>query len=154
MADQAINYEAVLADLIQRRDALNSAIDAVRRIVGTADGSPGETEAPPTMNGPRPAGSAIRADSFFGLSVGDAIVKYLEISRQPRSLTQIAEALQQGGLTHRSKQLAATVSTTLKRRSESPGDVVKVKRGLWGLQVWYGSKRSSLSRPENGDGSA
>ena len=54
-------------------------------------------------------------DSFFHLSVPDAIKKYLIIARRPATPKDITMALNVGGLTHQAKNLYQTVYPTLLR---------------------------------------
>jgi hypothetical protein len=43
---------------------------------------------------------SIPTDAFFQMSVPDAILKYLKIAKRPRSVRDITEALENGGITH------------------------------------------------------
>ena len=120
------DYTAVLADLKARRDKLDAAIRAIEEIVQGGD----VAAAPTGGNG------EIASDAFFQMTVLDAAKKSLGMAKRPRGATAIAEALEQGGLTHRSKSLASTVYTTLKREDDRGGDVMKVGKE-WGLAEWY-----------------
>ena len=120
------DYTAVLADLKARRDRLDAAIRAIEEIVQGSD----VAAAPTGGNG------EIASDAFCQMTVLDAAKKYLGMAKRPRGSTAIAEALEQGGLTHRSKALASTVYTTLKREDDRGGDVMKVGKE-WGLAEWY-----------------
>ena len=68
------------------------------------------------------------------MAVGDAIAKYLGVTKQPRSVQKIADALEKGGLPHKSKNLYTTVYTALVRGQGKRFS--KVKKD-WGLTEWY-----------------
>lgn len=118
------------------------------------------TEVTPEASAPRePVGAAtvpesrlgdtMRSDTFFGMSVGDACKKYFAMMKQPESLKQIADAIEAGGLIHRATNFLASVSTAMARRAIAPGDIVRVKRGLWGLAEWYPNmKKRREGEPE------
>jgi hypothetical protein len=75
-------------------------------------------------------------DSFFHLSVPEAIKKYLNIAKRPKTTKDITVALDVGGLTHHAKNLYQTVYPTL-LRMEQAKQVVRVGKGEWGLAEWY-----------------
>jgi hypothetical protein len=134
MAQEPVNYEAVLADLRVKRASLDAAIAAIEQLQ-TVGGMSSEATALPKTIDP----SSIPDDAFFGLSVVDAAKKYLTIVKRKQSVKEIADALDRGGLPHSSSNFVATVATMLRRANDS--DLVKVGRGDWGLAGWYGSRR-------------
>ena len=137
-----IDYASVLADLKERRSQLDAAIAAIEAIiVGTGEVGP-----------PTPSPGAIPADAFFNMSAPVAAVKYLQIVKRPQTPTQIAEALDAGGFTHQSKNLANTLYTALQRVEERAGEVVKVNRG-WGLAEWYPGRPRRSGTTANGNAS-
>jgi len=144
--ENTIDYQAVLADLKTKRDDLNAAIKAVEIILGqtsSQDGTP--------MTQPGAGKTSLRTDSFFGMGIGDAAVKYLGMVKAPRSTNAIMKALEEGGLTHTSKSFYGTVFTALKRRSEIEGDVTKVKKE-WGLIAWYpGMRKVKKNEPTDAE---
>jgi hypothetical protein len=131
--ENPIDYQAVLEDLKNKRAGLEAAIKAVEIILGQS--SPLMEGAAPVQ--PGTGNVSLRSDSFFGMGIGDAAVKYLGMVKAPKSTNSIMKALEEGGLTHTSKNFYGTVFTALKRRHEIEGDVAKVKRGEWGLLAWY-----------------
>ncbi len=136
MSQPEIDYSAVLADMEAKRDALSTAIENMRRWLGSA--SPGVTQAAQRGNG-----GEIPSDAFFSLSIPDAIKKYLGIVKGKRTTNDIAEALEKGGITHGSKNFRNSVSTALYREHDQPnGDIAKVGEGEWGLVDWYGGLRA------------
>ena len=125
--NQDIDYAAVLADLLARRDALDKAIEAVRPLAGqTATKST-------TPN----VGVEIKSDSFFGLSIPDAIRKLLNMKKKPLTPAEVANYLEEGGVTHSSVNFVNTVGSVLSRLAKSEVSIVQVKRGQYGLIEWY-----------------
>lgn len=125
-----IDYQAVLTDLERRREELNSAINAIRLILGQGEVAP-------------PAASNIlgkpSSDAFFGMSIIDAAKKYLGMAKRPMPAPDIADALKGGGLLNASKNFTATVYTTLLREQIKNGSVIKMPDKSWGLAEWYPS---------------
>lgn len=126
----SVDYAAVLADLRARREKLDIAIRAIEEIatLGGADLSA--------------TSGTIRPDSFFGMQVLDAAIKYLKMAKAPKPASDIANALEMGGLTHQSKNFASTVYTTLSRDEDRGGEMVKVGQN-WGLAEWYPGRRKN-----------
>lgn len=77
----------------------------------------------------------LRSDTFFRLSIPDAIKKYLGIAKRPMGPKAIADALKQGGVLSQASHFYANVTTALKRLRDQ-GEVVNTKEG-WGLAEWY-----------------
>jgi len=80
-------------------------------------------------------------DSFFRMSIPQAIKAFLNIAKRTKGAKDITEALRNGGLTTKAKNLYGTVYPTL-LRMEKAGDVVRVK-GEWGLSEWYPGARKA-----------
>ena len=125
-----IDYTAVLADLERKRDELDAAINAIRPFLGTAGSS-----------GPdRPGPEGVRPDSFFGMNILDAAVKYLQIEKRPKRAEEIADALIAGGYMSNAKNFHANVSTTLRRDDDRGGPAVRMPNKTWALAEWYPSR--------------
>jgi hypothetical protein len=136
MADDTIDYKAVIAVLEKRRDALNTAIAELRSQAGLSQdaGVGADTEASgQSSTTEEPSETVVRTDSFYNLSVTQATRKYLQMVKRPRGTKDISNALQRGGFLSTSANFYSTVYTALKRDS----NFVIVKRGLWGLAEWY-----------------
>jgi DNA-directed RNA polymerase delta subunit len=126
MSTEEIDYEAVLADLHERRNKIDAAIDAVKGILAAVGRTPsGSTRIRSAQD--------IAPDTFFGLTIADAAIKYLGMVRSAQTLPQIWEALKQGGLPHTKYN---AVYTAFSRR-EQVGDVIKLPDGSFGLAEWY-----------------
>jgi hypothetical protein len=142
----AVDYQAVLEDLRARRASLDAAIEALEQLNGTPGGNTTGTTVSSASS------STLRSDAFFGMGIGDAAVKYLGIVKAPKNIGQITAALGQGGLTHTSKNFYNTVFTALQRRVENEGDITRVKRGEYGLTVWYpGLRKGKKSEPADSE---
>jgi hypothetical protein len=153
MSEYFIDYEKVLADLESKRDALNAAIDGIKKLLYVnAQTLPDGT----IRNAPNQItnGQELRSDTFFGLPVREAIKKYLTIMKKPQSYREIADALEEGGFQHSSKKFYNTVNTTLGRMSEGDdAEVVKI-RGDWGLLEWYPGMKQKKAASRKEDSSA
>ncbi len=136
-----IDYEAVLNDLERRRAELDVAIRAIRLIIGAdidSVSAPIEPK-PSATNAKAPASHA-----FFGMSIGTAAKKYLEMAKEPKKAIEIAKALKKGGLINMSPNFPATVSTTLRREKA----VIQLPDKRWGLAEWFpaGAKSKGASK--------
>jgi hypothetical protein len=140
----AIDYQAVLADLEAKKGELDQAIAAIKRIVG----DPGLSLPAGSVKHPS-HGATLTPTAFFGMSVAEGAKKYLSIVKEPKTTPDIATALQDHGMKTVSKNFTVTVYSGLDRRRIEVGDIVRPKRGLWGLAEWYPGMRKE--RKENGD---
>lgn len=139
-----IDYNAVLADLEAKRAALDNAIATVRQLVNLG-AEPSVGVSPQERYEPS---AAVRFDSFFQMTVPDAIRKYLSMKKQPQALSEITKALQDGGLKTTSKNLMGIVGPTLSRMKKA-GDVLPIQ-GKWGLAEWYPAARKEATKPARG----
>src|SRR5258706_13233176 len=142
-----IDYQAVLADLKRRREHLDTAIAGVEKVLGLPPSSNGDASVASAApaSGPAPTRDGqIREDAFFGMNIVSASQKYLEMRKKPATPAEIATALIAGGLTTRSDRLHNTVNSVLNRNAQSSSPIfAKVKRGTWGLRVWYPNYRET-----------
>lgn len=158
-----IDYQEVLADLIAKRDKLDGAIAGIQAMLGLQGGSGMPEEPGALKQSPQAQLEArVESDSFFGMTVIDATVKYLRMVKKKQSIVEIARALEAGGLTHAASDFTATVRSMVHRESTKGDVIVKVGRGEWGLKEWYPGARASKmfgttraqrrgSEPEEGD---
>src|SRR5436853_1374211 len=129
------SYEAALQDLETERDELNLLIEALKKRIANAGGR--ITQSMRATNE-----KDIAADTFFNMTIADAAHKYLEIVKQTRSTSEIAQALERGGLKHASKDFNTTIRSTLGLK----GDFIRVNN-LWGLTEWYpGARREKKEK--------
>jgi len=75
----------------------------------------------------------ISHDSFFNMTIADAVKKYLAMVKVTKSTSDISAGLERGGLKHSSKDFSTTVRSILGQREE----FTRVPNGDWGLTVWY-----------------
>lgn len=156
-----VDYSAVLADLKKRRDEIDAVITLLERLYNTGGlltNMLDTAAAPATLVAPNPGSSAssmgppaprkeeapggIPSDAFFGMSISQAAQKFLSMRKKPATAPEIAEALEQGGFPHQSTRLPNTVNSVLTRNSVGTNPIfAKVKRGTWGLRVWYPNYR-------------
>jgi DNA-directed RNA polymerase delta subunit len=121
-----VDYQAVLADLKERREKIDSAIQAVESILASLG---------PSANTARVRSSQdIAGDAFLGLTIGEAAVAYLTLVRTAQTVAQIWEAIKKGGLPH--TKYNATYNA-LNRREMQEGDLARLPDGTWGLSKWY-----------------
>jgi hypothetical protein len=149
MAPEPVDYDAVLQDLEGKRAALDAAITALRYALNmgaTATLNGGAAGAPVATKAIDPAN--IRDDAFFGMSIGDAAKRYLEMVKRKQSVKEIADALDRGGLPHTSANFMNTVGTMLNRAAKNDPELVRVGRGEWGLAGWYGNRRPKPEPPK------
>lgn len=143
MPDESNPYAAVLADLEKERDQINGMIAMMKRRMGLSVEEGPVVTALASGNSSVPEGAQIRSDTFFGMAISDAIRKYLAMVKRPQRASEIAKALDEGGLLHSSKSWLATVQTTLTRMK---GVVVRVPNG-WGLMEWYPGRNFEKTNP-------
>lgn len=143
-----IDYNAVLADLLERREKLDQAIAGIRLMLGqSAEAAAANGNANATGKIDRL--DQIPSDAFFQMSVLDAIIKLLGLMKQPMAAKDIVAGVQRGGLISTSKNFYSTVFTALSRSdAKANGEVIKVNE-KWGLAEWYGGRRQK--RGADGD---
>jgi predicted DNA-binding protein (UPF0251 family) len=151
MADTTIDYVAVLADMEAKRASLDGAIAGIRQwlsLGGAEEGVPNPQSPRPTTGNRTGDPVAINFDTFFGMSIPDAIRKCLGMMKQPRSVSEITNNLKHGGLPTTAKNLINSVGSTLSRM-KSEGDVVQV-HGKWGLKEWYPGWKEATTKSSKG----
>lgn len=125
-------YAIVIADLRAKRDELDRTIAMLEAMSGGA--VPHQAKRVDPM-------SKAEADSgpgaYLGMSIADAARKLLASRRQPMNNADIYAALTAGGLAMNSAEPLNTIGSVLTRRFHQVGDIVRVKRGVWGLKEWY-----------------
>jgi hypothetical protein len=143
MSDQPINYEAVLADLENRKSQLEAAIAGIRLIMG----QPGTNPSGPAGGGGY-SGSTPAHDAFIGMSIPEAAKKHLTTVRKKLSTQELMTAMEAGGLPPSKYN---TVYAILRRRENQVGDIINMK-GDWGLAEWYPNYRRKAATGEDAAG--
>lgn len=128
-------YDAVLADLRAKRDALDAHITFLE---GMRDSRLGIAPAltPPQVD-PSSETAEDQAGMFLGMSIVDASKKLLKLRKRQLANAEILQNLQAGGMVLTGSDPLNVVSSVLTRRFNTVGDVVRVSRGTWGLKEWY-----------------
>ncbi len=121
-------YEAVLADLKAKRDQIDQTIASIEALRGGGIATGVAAVSQTAADGP---------GAFLGMTIVDAAKQLLASRRKPLKNPEIAAAFKAGGLVLQSVEPANTIGSVLTRRFNDVGDVVKVGRGIWGLQEWY-----------------
>lgn len=134
MAKEPINYEAVLADLEEKKKQIESAIAAIKMIAAH-----GGTFTPGSG-----AGQNLGPSAFLKMSIPDATKKFLEATRQKQSTQAVIEALAEGGLP---KSKYTTMYSILSRRQRQVGDIINMQ-GDWALAEWYPNYRKGKQTKE------
>jgi len=124
-------YDPAVAEVHAKLEELKTTLATLLRLQAEYGGSP--AIAPSNRGGD----SEISHDSFFNMTIGDAAKKYLGMVKVTKSTADIAQALEQGGLKHSSKDFPTTVRSILGPRE----DFTRVPNGDWGLTEWYGRKK-------------
>lgn len=150
-----MDYQQLLAELQEERSKIDYMIEWVKSRIQqsgapVADVVPiqSQTDAPAQpLRFPR-----LASDTFFRMSVPQAIKTFLNIVKRPQKAKAITQALDTGGLTHQAKDLYATVYPTLLRMEKSQ-EVVRIGDGEWGLAEWYpgGGRKTNTNQEEKSE---
>lgn len=148
-------YEAVLADLRAQKERIDATIALLESLRAGGVPAPGAGLPPRTETKPKEETEAIGPGAFFGMTIHDAAMKLLRAQRREMQTPEIVRELERGGIRLTSEDKANTVGSILLRRFYNVGDIVRVSRGLWGLQEWYPGRKfpkgSSKGEEQNGD---
>jgi DNA-directed RNA polymerase delta subunit len=127
-----VDYEAVLADLLAKRDQIDAAIAAINLIKGSGGGTSAASSS---------AAGVVAPNAFFTMGIGEAARKYLEIVKGKQTVQQITKALEQGGMPPLRPN---TVYAALRRREAVNRDIIRLG-DEWGLKEWF----SNVSLPKS-----
>ena len=137
MVDKSNAYDLVIADLKRQRAEIDAMIAKLEAMAGGQGIPPAESpDAAPTEHDPR-SQSDSENNPYLGMRVADATVLLLKKTRRAMSPTEIVQHLEAGGLLLSGSNKPGTITTILKRRQTKNGDLVRPKRGQWGLKEWY-----------------
>lgn len=157
MSLEPVDYERVIADLEAKRAAFNSAIDsAISGIRHVLVAISGLSPSPANVGGAHVPGTAVvgqpslTPDTFFGLGIAEAAIKYLQVVKRQQTSREITDALEAAHYHHTSQNFMNTVNTALYRRSRDEGDVIKIGRN-WALSEWYPGRRRASKADEAPD---
>ncbi len=133
-------YAVVLADLRAKRQQIDHAIAAIEAL---QSGSIGAATGTGIAHGRSVDSARPTADhgALLGMSIADAAKKVLQAKRGKLTTPEIVSLLEQGGVVLTSADKNNTVGSLLLRRFYNVGDIVRVNRGVWGLQEWYPGRK-------------
>lgn len=138
------HYDAVIADLRRRIKQFESTITLLEQLKagglpdGAATTQQGASDGKGPTHGPAPTTGP---GAFFGMTVVDAAKKLLANQRRQMQTTEIVREIERGGIVLTSADKVNTVGSILLRRFQNSGDIVRVARGVWGLQEWYPGRK-------------
>ncbi len=135
-------YAVVIADLRARRDELDRMIAALEAM--SAGGMPQPAKRVGPIPPPEPESGP---GAYLGMSIAEAARKLLASRREPMNNADIYAALTAGGLAMNSVEPMNTIGSVLTRRFHQVGDIVRVKRGVWGLKEWYPNRNFKQAKP-------
>jgi len=125
------DYAAVLADLREQRARLDAAILALEAVMAVPKAA---TQAPLSL--PAPPAVPAMAPDYHGMTVHEAALRYLQSKAVGQRTTQILQALQSGGVALTGKSPINSLGAILNGNLKRQGQIVKLKRGVWGLSAW------------------
>lgn len=129
-----VDYQAMLADMEAKREALSASISNLRTFLGL----PAQGEGGPTspIQGPNVAKAAdLPKGALLNKSIPEAIKLYLRSVAAKRTTREITQALQDCGVESLSSNFFGIVFTALKRLKQSK-EVLQFEDG-WGLAEFY-----------------
>lgn len=140
-----IDYTSVLADLIEKRDRLNAAINGIQAMLGIQ----GLASTPSTATKPENS-QELGEGAFLGMSIADAAKKLMAARRKNMRTEEIYNELKAGGLVFSGDSPVNSVGSVLNRTFSTGGDIVRVSRGVWGLADWHPRMRKRPTPIQNG----
>ena len=149
MVDKSNAYDLVITDLKRQRAEIDSMIGKLEAMAGGQVLPPAGTPDAPMSEGDSHAAPDAENNPYLGMSVADATVALLKKTRRAMSAVEIVQHLEAGGLLLSGSNKSGTVATLLTRRQKRIGDLVRPKRGLWGLKEWYRGRNFGKSEGSN-----
>src|SRR5579864_6130294 len=152
---EGIDYAKILDAVMVERANMDALVVWLKRKIAESNSGDSVTidtllrdrpENPPQKPSERIRHPRLKSDTFFKMSVIDAIEECLKLEKRPLTAKEITDALQSGGLTHKAKDLYQTVFPTLGRMKDR-GIVEKLPTGEWGLAAWY-ERKAPQAEPE------
>lgn len=135
----------LLAELEKEVADLQTTIAVIKRRLGTS--APTNGGEPLTVQMPDQGTSG---KPYLGMSILDASRKFLQRVRDPKTPSEIADALKQGGVHTRSHDFNGIVRTTLFKRGHE-AKIEKFGNGRWGLQEWRPGRTRAVADSEDNE---
>lgn len=141
------HYEAVIADLVAKRDAINATIASLQALSGSSVTSmPASAKDRENMSDSTTE-SLPEEGRFLGMSIVEGTRIILTSKRKKLKTSQIVEYLEAGGMEFSSASVTNTVGSVLRRHMKNSGDIVAPDRGYWGLKEWYPGRSFGRKEP-------
>ena len=98
-------YDAILAALEAKKDAINQAIAVIRDLMGNGNPMPSRGPMPICADQKRPAQTVqpVQGRPFHGMGTMEATLAFLRSARRPQKAGEIVKALREGGVNTTSK---------------------------------------------------
>lgn len=135
----AVNiYEAVIADLEAKIATMQATVDNLRALSGSSRGT-----TPTPIQQSSGSNVVFPTDAFFGMTVGDAVKKYLGGTKKTANVATISEALVAGGWKTSAKNIPENVRAIISRTA----GIVRIN-GEFGLAEWYPGRKNPPKRTQ------
>jgi hypothetical protein len=140
VSTQPFDYSAIVADLEAKKAAIEATLTTLRSALAIgALGQPGD--APGAPNGGASSapiyGGDVPDGAFHGKGIPEATKFYLEIVKKKQTASEIADALQKGGMESTSSDFLGVVKAGLNRARKLPLSPLVKLGAHWGLKSWY-----------------
>lgn len=125
------SYAAVIADLKAKRDEIDKMVKLLEALSQTTADSGKASDHDQDRGDQLPPTKG----RYSEMSIADAALAVLKAHGRPLSNVELADELLSGGLLSGASNPANNVNSSLSRRSETHGDIVKDGR-QWALREW------------------
>ena len=149
MVDKSNAYGLVIADLKRQRADIDAMIAKLEAMAGSQPIPLSDSTVASLPNEENPVPLQTENNPYLGMSIADATIALLRKTRRAMGPTEIVNELEAGGLILSGNNKPNTVNTVLARRRDRLGDLVKPKRGQWGLKEWYPGRNFGKSESSN-----
>ena len=138
MAENTLDFDGMIAALEAQIAAFQKAVDSLKEAKAAMSG---------IVSGPSRRAGNIAVDEFTGMNITEAAEHYLRIVGRPaRSTQDIVDGLMKGGL---ERVAPASAATLFIRSHNTGGKIVRIQKGLWGLEEWYQKRPPKIKRTRN-----
>lgn len=134
-------YDPAIADVRAKIKRLENTLLVLEELKRGGLGGIGDIASPGGQSGGQSPAPSIGPGAFFGMTIVDAAKKLLHSQQRQMTTSEIVPELERGGIVLTSADKVNTVGSILLRRFQNQGDIVRVSRGLWGLQEWYPGRK-------------
>lgn len=143
------SWEHELAAIDARRAELVIGIGMLRRTLGLPEENAGGPS-PSRRTASRPRAHDEDQRPYLGMNILDAAKLYLLRVKEPKTPSDIAEAIKHGGVHSKSDDFPGVVRTTLSRKGKAAG-IESFGGTLWGLSAWRPGRAKGSPQAEEGE---